>query len=105
MKSSTSQYLYSVCRQAFQEFKSIGKQFLEFLKGTPVPRILVFCIALAIFITLIPLVITLFIIFVLLKLLMLAMANNSNNVKRNPVDDVEIIYPRKRIDNPPNDRY
>jgi hypothetical protein len=105
MKSSTSQYFYSVCRQAYQEFKVIGKQFLEFLKRTPVPRILVFCIAFAIFITLIPLVITLFIIFVLLKLLMLAMASNLKNTKKNPVEDVEIIYPRKRIDNPSNDRY
>lgn len=103
MKDSTSQYLYSVFRQAFQEFKIVGLKLLEFLKRTPLPRVLVFCIALALLITIIPLVITLFLIFFLLKLL-ISMTASTNMAKQEPKartrtdDDVEIIYPRKRID-------
>lgn len=100
MKNSTSQYLYSVLRQAFQEFKVLGVRFLEFLKRTPLPRVLVFCIALALLITIIPLVITLFVIFFLIKLLLVMMATNnaSQQRKEKNYEDVEIIYPRKKID-------
>lgn len=70
MKSSTSQYLYSVFRQVSQEFRQIGQKFGMRLLRTPLPKILIICIALALFITIIPLVITLFVVFVLIKLLL-----------------------------------
>lgn len=95
MKNDAGQYIYSVLRQAFQEFKIIANKSLAFLKRTPLPNILVWCIALALLITIIPLVISLFVIVVLIKLMMLLL---SNDTKKSHPDDVEIIYPRKRID-------
>ena len=93
MKNSTSQYLYSVCRQAFQEFKLIGVKCVTFLKATPLPRVLVFCIALALLITLIPLVLTLFFAFILLKILMLIVVLNAGkNVQAGKEQKVKMHY-------------
>ncbi|MDE2429678.1 MAG: hypothetical protein KGM99_13215, partial [Burkholderiales bacterium] len=70
MKNATSQYLYSVFRQAMHEFRYYGNKFAQMLLRTPLPRVLVACIALALLITVIPLVVTLFVAFLLLKIML-----------------------------------
>ncbi|MBC3910978.1 hypothetical protein [Undibacterium umbellatum] len=84
MKSSTSQYLYSVFRQVSQEFRQIGQKFGMRLLRTPLPKILIICIALALFITIIPLVITLFVVFVLIKLLLGVATMGAGQNRGNP---------------------
>lgn len=93
MKSSTSQYLYSVFRQVAQEFRQIGQKIGTRLLGTPLPKILIICIALALFITIIPLVITLFVVFVLIKLLLgvITMGSGRNRGKPSKNQYVERI--------------
>jgi ABC-type bacteriocin/lantibiotic exporter with double-glycine peptidase domain len=84
MKSSTRQYLYSVCRQAAHEFTYFGKKFVNFIMQTPLPRILMVCIAVAIMITLLPLVFTLFVLFLLLKCLILLIAFSIRHQRGKP---------------------
>lgn len=84
MKNSTSQYLYSVLRQAMHEFKYMGKKFTQILLRTPLPKILIVCICLALLITIIPLVLTLFVVFVLLKLLLLIVVLTVRKHRRDP---------------------
>lgn len=71
MKDTTKQYFYSVVRQAWQEFRAIGEKLGKKLMRTPLPRVLMLCIGLALVITLIPLAISLFVIFMLVKLFLL----------------------------------
>lgn len=92
MKNPTMQYLYSVLRQAAHEFKYMGKKFVQFLLRTPLPRILVACIAMALLITIIPLVLTLFVVFVLLKLLLLMLVISVRKHRNNPS---ELAYCRR----------
>ncbi len=68
MKNSNKQYLYSVLRQAWQELRALGDKAGQGLMRTPLPRILILCIGLALLITLVPLILTLFVIFMLVKL-------------------------------------
>lgn len=84
MKSSTSQYLYSVLRQAMHEFRYLGNKFLQVLLRTPLPRILIICIGLALLISIVPLVLTLFIVFILLKLLLLIVVLTVRKHRNNP---------------------
>jgi hypothetical protein len=71
MKNSNKQYLYSVLRQAWQELRALGDKAGQGLARTPLPRILILCIGLALLITLVPLILTLFVIFMLVKLFLL----------------------------------
>lgn len=71
MKDSTKQYFYSVLRQAWQEFRALGDKLGKQLMRTPLPRVLMLCIGLALVVTLIPLALTLFVIFMLVKLFLL----------------------------------
>lgn len=96
MKSSTSQYLYSVLRQAMHEFRYFGNKFVQALLRTPLPRILVVCIGLALFITIVPLVLTLFVVFILLKLLLLIVVLTVRKHRNNPS---ELDYQRRSYDN------
>lgn len=84
MKSSTSQYLYSVLRQAAHEFSYLMKKFMHALLRTPLPKILLGCIALALLITLIPLALTLFAVFILLKLLLVLLVLAIRKSRRDP---------------------
>jgi Flp pilus assembly protein TadB len=93
MKSSTSQYLYSVLRQATHEFSYLGKKFARALMRTPLPKILLVCVALTLLITLIPLALTLFAVFVLLKLLLVLLALA---VQKNRRDPSELTYTRPK---------
>lgn len=92
MKNTTGQYLYSVLRQAAHEFHYYGKKFAQMLLRTPLPKILVVCVAMVLLVTLIPLVLTLFIVFLLLKLLLVLVALVIRNNRRNPS---ELNYSRR----------
>ena len=70
MKNATGQYFYSVFRQLAQEFRRTGDKFGAMLLRTPLPKVMVVCITLALLIILIPLLITLFLAFLLLRLLL-----------------------------------
>jgi ABC-type transport system involved in cytochrome bd biosynthesis fused ATPase/permease subunit len=85
MKDSNKQYLYSVLRQAWQELRVMGTKAGQVLMRTPLPRVLMLCIGLALLITLIPLILTLFVIFMLVKLLLLVVMIN---VRKNKVSNV-----------------
>ena len=95
MKSSTSQYLYSVFRQAMHEFRYLGNKFVQALFRTPLPRILIICIGLALLITIVPLVLTLFVVFILLKLLLLLVVLTLRKTRNNPS---ELDYQRRNYD-------
>lgn len=71
MKNLNNQYLYSVLRQVVHEFKYLGEKIAQALLRTPLPKIVIICLSLALLITLIPLVLSLFVVFVLLKILLL----------------------------------
>ena len=92
MKSSTSQYLYSILRQALHEFRFLGIKFLQLLLRTPLPRILIICIGLAMLITIVPLLLTLLVVFVLLKLLLLMVVLTVRKNRNNPS---ELDYRRR----------
>lgn len=85
MKNSNKQYLYSVLRQAWQELRVVGKKAGDALMRTPLPRVLMLCIGLALIITLVPLILTLFVIFMLVKLFLLVVVMN---VRKNTVSEV-----------------
>jgi membrane protein implicated in regulation of membrane protease activity len=92
MKSSTSQYLYSVFRQGMHEFRYLGNKFLQVLLRTPLPRILIICIGLALLITIVPLLLTLFVVFLLLKLLLLIVVLTMRKHRAHPS---ELDYQRR----------
>jgi len=95
MKSSARQYLYSVFRQVAQEFRQIGQKVGERLLGTPLPKVLMVCVGIALLIAIIPLIITLFIVFVLLKLLLavVLMSMGQNQARAKPKSrPVQTIY-------------
>jgi len=62
-----SQYMYSVLRQVTQEFRQFASKCALAMLRTPLPRIFVICIAIALAISLIPFVLSLFVLFVLLR--------------------------------------
>ncbi|PXX37976.1 hypothetical protein [Undibacterium pigrum] len=92
MKSSTSQYLYSVFRQVSQEFRQIGQKVGVRLLRTPLPKILVIILAIALLITIIPLIITLFIAFVLIRILLKMI---SMSVRQNRGEDSSVPNERR----------
>lgn len=67
MKTSTSQYLYSIGRQAWHELKYLSKKVINFILQTPLPKVLAVCILIAIALVLLPMVLSLFILFLLVK--------------------------------------
>jgi Flp pilus assembly protein TadB len=81
MKNSTKQYLYSVLRQAWQELRVLGNKSAKVLMRTPLPRLLMLCIGVALLITIVPLVLTLFVIFMLVKLFLLLVVMNVRSQK------------------------
>ena len=95
MKSSIGQYLYSVCRQATQEFRQFGQKLSQRLMRTPLPKIVIIFLAIALLIAIIPLAISLFVIFVLLKLFMGMLVLNSRPDKP---QQTRKIYIQRRFD-------
>lgn len=91
MKNATKQYLYSVCRQAAHELTYFGKKFLNVIMRTPLPRVLMFCVAIAILMALLPLVLTLFMLFLLLKCLILLIALSIRQQRGKPA---QVLYAR-----------
>lgn len=104
MKTSTNEYLYSVLRQAWAELRAIGAKGAQMLMRTPLPKLLVLCIGLALIVTIVPLIMTLFVAFMLIKLLLLLVFVNvrqTNNQRadagacpftsNHDVEDVKII--------------
>ena len=103
MKTSTSQYLYSVLRQAWQELRALGAKAAQVLLRTPLPKLLVLCIGLALIVTIVPLILTLFVAFMLIKLLLLLVfvnvggskarftESNHHTYSNNDVEDVQVI--------------
>lgn len=77
MKNSNKQYIYSVLRQAWQELRAIGNKAGQALLRTPLPRVLVLCIGLALLIALVPLILSLFVIFMLVKLFLIVVSTSS----------------------------
>jgi len=92
MKNSISQYLYSVFRQAAQEFRQIGEKVGARLLRTPLPKILVIILAIALLVTIIPLIITLFVAFVLIRILLKII---SMSVRQNRGKDSSAPYERR----------
>jgi uncharacterized membrane protein YjgN (DUF898 family) len=70
MKNSTRQYLYSVMRQANQEFQLFAKKLGATLLRTPLPKLLIIVLGAALLMSMIPLVLTLFVVFLLLKIIL-----------------------------------
>ncbi|MFZ6658899.1 hypothetical protein [Undibacterium sp. TJN19] len=95
MKSSIGQYFYSVCRQATQEFRQFGQKATQHLMRTPLPKILIIVLAIALLIAIIPLAISLFVIFVLLKLFAGMLVLNSRPDK---TEQTRKVYIHRRFD-------
>jgi hypothetical protein len=79
MKNSSKQYLYSVVRQAWQELRLLGAKAASALMRTPLPKIVLLLVGAALFLTIVPLVLTLFVIFMLVKIFLLLVAINVSN--------------------------
>lgn len=79
MKNSNKQYMYSVLRQAWQELRAVGNKAGQALLRTPLPRILVLCIGLALLIALVPLILSLFVIFMLVKLFLIVVSTSARS--------------------------
>ena len=62
------EYLYSIGRQTWNEFRYWAHKGFDWLLSTPLPRVFLLCLAIALIFIVLPLTITLFIIFVLLKI-------------------------------------
>ncbi|MBY0573395.1 MAG: hypothetical protein K2P84_06910 [Undibacterium sp.] len=100
MKSTSKQYLYSVFRQSWQELSSVGRKVGLALQRTPLPRLLILCIGLALLLTILPLVLTLFVAFMLVKLFFLLVAMNlrsdsDQHGQAIPVETTRSYYDKK----------
>lgn len=62
------EYLYSIGRQTWHEFRYWAHKGFDRLLRTPLPRLFLLCLAIALIFIILPLTITLFFIFVLLKI-------------------------------------
>jgi hypothetical protein len=100
MKSTSKQYLYSVFRQAMGEFRILGTKAMQLLMRTPLPRLLVLLIGLALILTIVPLLLSLFVVFILIKLLLVLVFMN---VRKHNADGPHIVNV-ERIRNPYDDR-
>ncbi|MBC3936597.1 hypothetical protein H8K47_14615 [Undibacterium sp. CY7W] len=69
MTTNNSNNIYLFFKQCLEEFAYLIRSGLRSLERTPLPHLLVTCLALAIFISVLPLALSLFVLFVLLKLL------------------------------------
>lgn len=69
MTTSNRDNIYLFLKLCVEEFSTLVRSGLGFLERTPLPHLLVTCLALAIFISVLPLALSLFVLFVLLKLL------------------------------------
>lgn len=69
MTTNNSNNIYLFFKLCVEEFAYLIRSGLRFLERTPMPRLLIVCLALAIFISVLPLALSLFVLFVLLKLL------------------------------------
>lgn len=78
MKNERQQFVYSVLRQTWMELRGLGRKAFSFLQKTPLPRVLVFLLGLAILLTIVPLMLTLFVVFMLIKLLVLMVVMNTH---------------------------
>ncbi|CAN5687072.1 hypothetical protein BH11PSE12_BH11PSE12_16350 [soil metagenome] len=74
------------------EFRFYGNRAVQLLLRTPLPRLLIACIAVALLITLIPLVLSLFVVFLLLKLLLLVVVLAVRKGRQHPS---ELDYSRR----------
>lgn len=61
-------YFYSIGRQTWHEFRYWGHKGFDRILQTPLPRIFLLCLAIALICIVLPLTITLFLVFVLLKI-------------------------------------
>ena len=77
-------FLYSLGRQALQEFQYYGKKALNRLVQTPLPRLFVFCMALILLLVLLPLAVGLFVFFVLLKIVLTLIVIAVRNYRKRP---------------------
>ena len=82
MYQAFTQYLYSVLRQATQEFRQLTGTLAQALLRTPLPRIVIICAALALFISLIPFILSLFILLVLFRLFLGMLQNTAPRHRR-----------------------
>ena len=99
MKDSNKQYLYSIFRQAWQELRSVGNSAGAMLMRTPLPRILILCLGIALIVSLVPLILTLFVIFILVKLFLLVVLNGRNNkVRDTPTEFKQRAWSYKDVD-------
>lgn len=62
-------YFYSLGRQTWREFRYMGHKTFEHLLRTPLPRIFLLCLGIALICILLPLTISLFVAFLLLKII------------------------------------
>lgn len=99
MKNSIGQYLYSVFRQVAQEFRQVGQKVGARLLRTPLPKILMICIAIALLISIIPLLVTLFVAFVLIRLFLALFSPGAiQGQTRTRSETVNAVYIERRTD-------
>lgn len=84
MNNTKKDELLSLLRQSFHEFAYLCRRAARVLAQTPLPRLLVVCIGLALLITILPLALTLFAIFLLLKVLTLCIVLATRRARRQP---------------------
>lgn len=109
MKNERQQAMYSVLRQTWMEMRAAARKALGMLQKTPLPRVLVFVLGLAILFAIVPLMLTLFVVFMLVKLLFLLIVVNgqrqpaemparTSTWRNQDFEDVEVIEVPKSPD-------
>lgn len=70
MKNSAQSFWASAFAQTAQECRRLARRAFNWLQKTPLPRLAVFLLGIALLISLIPLMLTLFLIFLVIKLML-----------------------------------
>lgn len=95
MKNSTRQYLYSVLRQAKQQFLVIAHKLSPILLRTPLPKVLIVVLGVVLLISMIPFMLTLFVAFLLLKIFLALVLLTLRAPVRSELQQVHRPYRKK----------
>lgn len=84
MNTHYEDQILPLLKQSWHEFIYLLKRALKELLALPWPRLLLVCLGLALFISILPLALTLFCVFLLGKLIMLCVGMNVRKTRRQP---------------------
>ncbi len=93
-KSETSQYLYSVLRQAGKEFRRYLDIAQAMLMRTPLPRVLLIFVGIILLLAVLPLLLTLFVLLMLIKIFIVVLLMNVRSARKAKERNANSIHHR-----------